>query len=121
LREKAHEFIGKTPLKAVKRALSLAHTIRLDDRVTEGVNILCAPDTATYVMTERAKELRGKLDGLDPVMRDRLVGDRPKMIEDLQKAENDSSSKEIVEERCRSFVRRVLAEVDNLEQRVNHS
>jgi hypothetical protein len=61
LREKARELIGEKPLKAVKRALSLAHTIRLDDCVKEGISILRSPAAAAYVSAARTKELHFEL------------------------------------------------------------
>ncbi len=49
LREQIGKFADDKPLKAIKRALSLAHTIRLQDYVSEALDILLSEEAAAYI------------------------------------------------------------------------
>src|SRR5262249_10547859 len=120
--EKAEEFINVKPLKAVKRALSLAHTIRLDEYVTEGVGILRSDAAATYVTSSRAKELRQKLEVGGSEVRELMLAGRPELNKNLHDGlEGDTVGADEILGTCRDFVNRVLAEVDALEERAKAS
>jgi hypothetical protein len=57
LRAQIDQYKSSKPIKAVKRALSLAFTIRLWDHVKEALDILRSPDCVAYIRSSRADEL----------------------------------------------------------------
>jgi hypothetical protein len=111
LKKHADEYAESRPIKAVKRGLSIAHTIRLDSYVSEALGILLSADAAVYTAAKRREELTATLQRCDEETRQwfsQYVGEM---------ADNDASATlpGDVAERCRDFVTRLLAEIERME------
>lgn len=65
-------YSASHPIKAVKRALSLARTIGLRMVAEEALAILKSPSTASYVAYKRLADFRKQLDRCGPAERDAL-------------------------------------------------
>ena len=60
LRSQIDDYAIDKPLKAVKRALSLAHTIRLQEFVNGALDILVSPQSVAYIRFSRKREVSEK-------------------------------------------------------------
>ena len=114
------------PIKAVKRALSLARTIRLHDWADKAIDILRSPEAAAYVVEKRSSDLRERLRHLDEPARALINGDGNDILTDsdaqcgegVARQNENLDHESSITRACQQLIDELLAEVAQLEDQI---
>jgi hypothetical protein len=101
------------PIKALKRAVSLAATIRLFEFVNEGLDILTSAQTRAYIERTRDKEIRAWLARCGDAERARIM---PQLLSAEPHGLPADDEVDFVEERGRSYIVKFLHGLEALDR-----
>jgi hypothetical protein len=117
LLEEVKEYIDRGPLKALKRALSLALTIRLHDFATQAAEILHSTDAGIYSSANRVVELERQLARFGQMEREVMGAQLQAVLGTALPRGKGVGADSKLPERCQALVSDLLTVLDDLERR----